>query len=397
LRRVVRELARHEPDVRLGVTGLPVLEHDEMQASQDDMLRTGLVSLVGVAVLFITGFGGVRLPLMTVLALLLAMAWSFGFVTLAVGHLNILSISFGVILIGLGIDFGIHFVTRYQQVRLEAEDVAGALRETASSVGPGIVTGGLTTALAFCSAWLTDFTGVAELGVIAGGGILLCIAAALLVLPALILTVDGNDIDGAAERSSALPVGRMCWPLVGRPKWALGVAVLVTLGLAAGLPRLRYDHNLLNLQPRNLESVELERRLLERSDRSVWFALSVCDSPAELLARKARFERLPSVQRTEQIADLLPAHDPRRAVWIQQIRRRLSGLPDRAPLVRAASRSELRSELERIGPLVEDPAPATGPGSVAGPGRAAVERLLVRLDALAENECLARLGRFQQR
>ena len=93
------------------------MEHDEMSASQTSMIRASAVSLLGVTCLFIAGFGGIRHPLMTVLALLMGMSWSFGYITLAIGHLNILSVSFSVILIGLGIDFGIHFVARYLQRR----------------------------------------------------------------------------------------------------------------------------------------------------------------------------------------------------------------------------------------------------------------------------------------
>ena len=140
------------------------MENDEMQASRQDMLRASGVSLLGVACLFMAGLGGVRHPLLTIAALLLAMAWSFGFVTLAVGHLNILSVSFGVILIGLGIDFGIHYVARYMQLRGDCRETSQAIVATAGSVGPGVFVGAVTTAIAFFAAWFTEFTGIAELG-----------------------------------------------------------------------------------------------------------------------------------------------------------------------------------------------------------------------------------------
>src|SRR5690606_3937658 len=130
-------VARHEPlhrGVKMGVTGLPIMENDEMRASQADMTWASVISLAAVAGLFIAGFGGLRHPLLTVLVLLLAMAWAFAFVTLCVGHLNILSVSFGVILIGLVIDFGTHYVARYLQLRVEGDECAAALVETSYSV-----------------------------------------------------------------------------------------------------------------------------------------------------------------------------------------------------------------------------------------------------------------------
>ncbi len=215
LRAILNTAQSTHPDVKIGLTGLPVLENDEMQTSQNDMLIAGIVSLVGVACLFVAGFGGIRLPLMTVLALLIAMAWSFGFITLGVGHLNILSMSFGVILIGLGVDFGIHYVTCFAQYRSSHLPYDEALVRTAASVGPGVLTGGLTTAVAFFSAALTDFTGVAELGLIAGGGILLCVIAALGVLPVLIQRWQRHQTSWRAPRP--LPFVALCTPALRAP------------------------------------------------------------------------------------------------------------------------------------------------------------------------------------
>ena len=212
LRLLIDQAQARHPGVKFGLTGMPVLENDEMRTSQDDMLRATLLSLIGVAALFVAGFGGVRHPLMTVASLLLAIACSFGYVTLIVGHLNILSVSFGVILIGLGIDFGVHYVARYLQLRQTEHDTGSALIQTASSVGPGVVTGGLTTALAFCTAAMTRFTGIAELGVIAGGGIMLCILGAILVLPAMIMLSDSRR--SSAKFPAPLPLDRVLQPLL---------------------------------------------------------------------------------------------------------------------------------------------------------------------------------------
>ena len=400
LREILEEVEHREQGVTLGVTGLPVLENDEMRASQNDMARASLISLIGVAGLFIAGFGVVRHPLMTVLTLLLAMAWSFGYVTLAIGHLNILSVSFGVILIGLGIDFGIHYVARYQQLRATISgasphgdtgsvcDTRAALLETAGSVGPGIVTGGLTTALAFCTAALTDFTGVAELGLIAGGGIVFCVIAALTVLPALIYLTDRGR--PSETQPSPLPVGKLCWPLTQRPRLVLVITLSLSAVVAIGLAQLRFDHNLLNLQPRRLESVQLERRLLQRTDRSVWYALSMCGSREELLRRKAAFEKLASVRETEQIASLIPPPDARRSQCIQRLGSRLKSfspklLSSEVPLLPVPPVDAIMSQLSRADRLLS---------RFADPPRGIVAREAANVSS---NEMLARLSRFQQR
>ena len=355
LRDVIARTAANHPDVSIGLTGLPVMEYDEMQTSQRDMLRASLVSLLGVACLFMAGLGGVRHPLLTVAMLLLALAWSFGYVTLSVGHLNILSVSFGVILIGLGIDFGIHYVTRYLQLRGENLDCSEALQQTARSVGPGVAIGAITTAIAFFAAYLTKFTGIAELGTIAGGGILLCLLATLVVLPVMIYLVDYRSSNLLPPRP--LEVSRCINPLLRLPSLTLFAAVVMTGVMGAGIAKVRYDHNLLNLQPRGLESVELERQLLEETDHSVWFAISIAPSAEELLDRKDRFEQLDSVERTEQIVSLLPADVSRKTPIIARIHRQLAHLPERPPMIPVASQKELTHVLAATGVSM----PVTGP------------------------------------
>src|SRR5213076_3258727 len=109
--------------------------------------------------------------------------------TLTIGHLNILSAAFAVMLIGLG-DYGVLWVTHYEQRRRFGDDPASATRDTAGQVGPSILVAAFTTALAFFAAMLADFRAVAELGWIAGWGVLFCALACFTVLPALLMIFD---------------------------------------------------------------------------------------------------------------------------------------------------------------------------------------------------------------
>ncbi len=291
-------LAAQYPDVRLGLTGLPVIEDDEMRLSTTSTVQAGALSLLGVTGLFAVALGGLRHALLGVLSLTIGLAWTMGYITWMVGHLNLLSMAFGAILIGLGIDFAIHYLSHYLDCRPRCRDAQTAAIQTAAAVGPGILTGAATTSCAFFAAGLTHFTGVAELGIIAGGGILLCAVATLTVLPCLIVLLEPG---WAARLPVPVPMSPWLTPLLRQPHALLGTSVLVTVGLVAALPRLEYDHNLLNLLPPELESVALERELAASSDRSVWFAVSMCRSREQLQARKAMFEQRPSIERTEDV------------------------------------------------------------------------------------------------
>jgi len=338
LRSTLDQFQQRYPELRFGLTGLPVMENDEMQRSQTDMTKASVLSLLGVSILFITAFGGLRHPLLAVVALLLGIAGSVGFTTFFVGHLNILSVSFGVILIGLGIDFGIHFVSRYLKEARD-KDTNRSLIQTARDIGPGIITGGLTTAIAFFTASLTDFTGVAELGVIAGGGLLVCLVAAVTVLPATISLADRSS--HRHQLPKPLKLDGWVRPLLRTP----GITLLVCLAfcglLAFGIPDLKYDHNLLNLQPKGLESVAWEEKLLNDTDRSVWFALSIAKDRDELLRRKEKFESLDSVDRVEEIASLMPISSDDKQRIIDSIGQQLGKLPEAVPVIAVPSATHL--------------------------------------------------------
>src|SRR5438445_9373231 len=186
---IVADTRRAFPNLELGLTGLPVLETDEMAAAQNDTHLASLLAIAGVTVLFLVVYRGIAYPLLTVLTLLVGSAWGMGWLTLTVGHLNILSATFAVMLIGMG-DYGVLWVMRYEQARRRGADVRTALLHTTRHVAIGNLTAATTLALAFFAAMLADFRAVSELGWIAGCGVLLCALACFTVLPALVMVFD---------------------------------------------------------------------------------------------------------------------------------------------------------------------------------------------------------------
>ncbi len=331
LRELIAQVQTRHRKTKIGLTGLPIMESDEMRTSQSSMFWSSFISLIGVGLLFIAGFGGIRHALLANVILLVGMAWAFGYATLSVGHLNILSVTFTVTLIGIGIDYGVYYVARYLQLRGESYDCESALMETSRGAGPAITAGALTTAVSFFCAGLTSFTGVAELGIIAGGGILLCAVAELTLLPAAISLMDRSGL--GVRLPKPLAVHKWIAPFMRIPRLTLGLTLVVTALLSVGLSRLWFDNNLLNMQAVGLESVELERKLLSECNQSVWYALSIADSREDLLARKAKFATLPTVEKTEEIVSFLPVDDEVKRPIIERIGHRLAALPERPPLI----------------------------------------------------------------
>jgi len=388
LRRIIARVGGRYPASTIGLTGLPVMEDDEMRTSQQSMIWASGLSLTAVVLVIIAGFGGVRHALLANGVLVIGMAWAFGWATVSVGHLNILSVTFTVTMIGVGIDYGTYYVGRYLECRRRGLDCEQALLATSGSVGPGILTGAVTTSVAFFSAALTSFVGVAELGLIAGGGILMCCAAELLVLPAALAIVDRSFL--GRRIPEPVPVHSWLAPLMRHPRFVALAAVACTFALVGGLHDLDYDHNLLNMQAEGLESVEVEKRLLADCDQSVWYALSIADSREELLERKARLEALPSVERIDEIASLLPVDEDLKRPTIERIRGRLATLPERPPEI----------PVDRLDALGETLAWAQAEASKRPGGlRTAwhLERTRDSLRTRGPEECYQALASFQQR
>ena len=173
LREIVAECGAKHPEVRIGITGIPVLENDEMASTESDSKMAGWIALGGVLILYLAVYRTLRTPLMTISAMLAGLSWSLAWLTLTVGHLNILSSAFAVMLIGMG-DFGVLWVTRFAQERGAGASIEEANRITAARMGTSILTAALTMAVAFFATMFADLKAVAELGWIAGSGVLLC-------------------------------------------------------------------------------------------------------------------------------------------------------------------------------------------------------------------------------
>ncbi len=331
LRELIAETQEYYPDMQIGLTGLPVMENDEMKISQNAMNKASVLAFCGVAAVLFLGMGGFRYPILANLALVIGFSFTAGYILLAVGHLNILSVAFGAILIGLGSDFTVHYISRYMLLRQTVRSPSEAIVRTGSTVGPGVFTGAITTAAAFFMAGFAEFTGIVELGIISGGGIMLCCIATMCVVPALLQLADGSR----PMRPVAQPININGWilPFVKFPKSTVVFTIVMTGCLFCGLPKLWYDHNLLNLQPEGLESVELEKKLLQSGSQNAWYALSIADDRDELLYRKEMYaKKYPELQVAE-IVSMIPGYDEAKQPYIGAISQSLEGMPERPPII----------------------------------------------------------------
>jgi hypothetical protein len=311
IRETVAALRRDFPNVQVGVTGKPVLSNDEMTAAFRDSERATVLAFALTLGLLLVAFMRVGKPVLMLTVLALSLCWSIGVATLVVGHLSLFSVMFISIVIGIGIDYGIYFLFRYEEELFLGRSLREAIEITAARGGPGMLLGAITAAGTFYVLMLTDFRGLQELGFVAGTAILLAWVAMMTVFPAVLVVVDRRH-EGPATTAipRAMQLETVHVPLVDQitrhPRVVLAIAVVVTILSLWGIRYVRFDYNLLNLQAAGTESVVWERKILASAGRSGFAALASASSLDELKAKRDAFVKLPSVSEVDSALLLIP-------------------------------------------------------------------------------------------
>jgi predicted RND superfamily exporter protein len=286
--------------VQAGLTGLPQYALDDRDIIQRDTSRLSALSFLLVLLLFAAGFAELLRPLLAAAALAVTAAVILGFAAILPGHLTLVSATFFSSLFGLGIDYGIYVGDRFEELLADGLERRAALVRAVRELGPGLLTGTITSAVAFYAMVFSGFRGFAELGIIGGTGLLVALFFMTSLLPALLMLFGG----GRRKRERRLTerrAGRFL-AVAQHPALAVALAVAALAGLAQGLPP--FDGDYLNLQPRDSEAVRLEREMVEKSIYSPQFAAFLVDSPAAAKAVSEKLRTQDTVGAVRSSADL---------------------------------------------------------------------------------------------
>jgi hopanoid biosynthesis associated RND transporter like protein HpnN len=295
LRELVQQTQLEVPGLNVGITGEPVLEFDEMAQSQRDTTLATIVCLVLVGLIFVYGYHETGRPMKATACLLVGLSYTMAFTAWAVGHLNVLTVTFVPILIGLAIDFGVHLISRYEEELRNGKTPKEALDKAMVFTGQGILTGAFTTAGAFLAMVGTNFKGIQEMGIICGFGLLICLVPMITLLPILILRGRQNvtDVRLGKEPDRRERIEKL-W--LARPRTA--IAITLTLCLLAAIParKVGFDYNLLNMQSAGLPAVIFQDKLIRSSSKSVLFGAIMVRSLDEAITLRKRVLVLPAVE-----------------------------------------------------------------------------------------------------
>lgn len=329
IRQLMDDVRGRHPNMEFGLTGLEVVEADETAVASRDSVIASVAAFLAIAVLLISAFHSWRTPLLALLSLLFGIAWTFGYLTLVVGHLQVISFVFCVILLGLGIAYGIHIASRFELVRHQYPDgpdgFEAALEDSITTMGPGIVTGAVTTAAAFVTTAFTDFRGVGEMGLIAAGGIMLCLLSMFSVFPALLRLFKSKHKHSRPMSSRHFHFFEERWvnPFVLRPRLTMAVAVALTVLSLIAISRMRFDYDLMALQPRGVESVAWQQRIAHHGGRSIFAAVCIVQDVAQAHRVTNAVRSLKSVKEVGGAGVLFPEDDDRKCERLDEAREHL--------------------------------------------------------------------------
>ena len=386
----IRELARNldlipERGISIRMTGPVALEHEELQSIQQGAVLAGLLALLMVSLVLIYALRSWQLIAASLITLLTGLIGTAAFAAVAVGHLNLISIAFAVLYIGLGIDFAVHFSLRYRELISQQHHQVAALRETASDVGGSLVICTLTTSVGFFSFYPTDFVGVSELGLISGCGMFISLLVSLTLLPALLKIWPLK----APVKPPVLGVLR---DLTANPKYTTYIRVagiLFALLALTQVSQLAFDVNPVSLRDPSAESVVTFKEMLRDEDATP-MTLSILEPDLQSAINTAeKLEQISEVRKTLTIADLIPDRQAEKLEVLDELSVLLG--PTLSDIKVREAPADPESSLIAIDRLAESLAALEN--HVSGRNSDALRKLLdsvrkfrVRIEAAGENE-----------
>jgi hopanoid biosynthesis associated RND transporter like protein HpnN len=303
----VRRVAAEIPVVRSGeasvrLTGPAALAEDERQSALAGATSAGILSFVLVAVLLLWGLRSVWLALATVITLVIGLIATAAFAAAAVGHLNMMSVTFAVLFTGLSVDFGIHYALRYQEEVDRGQEGPKALVAAADGVGAAVGLCALAAAIGFLAFWPTDYAGLGELGLIAAGGMGIALLTNLGVLPAILAMAPIKPERKGRGRSV---VAAELW-IMRRARPLLAAAVLIAMAASVYAGKARFDFDPINLKDPESESVVTARELATSNAGGQYAAALLASDMAEAGALAQRIAALPEVKQTITLESFVP-------------------------------------------------------------------------------------------
>jgi len=366
-----------DQQARVRLTGLVPMNDDQFATIRESAPLTAVVSIVSVLVILWLALRSARIILPVAINLAVGLAISAAFGLLVVGALNVISVAFFVLFVGLGVDFGLQFSVRYRAERHEYGQLRTALRSAARKAGAPLALAAAATAVGFSSFLPTSYRGLSELGQIAGGGMIIAFLTSITLLPALLTVMRPPSEPQNMGFAALAPVD---W-FVQRYRIAVVAATLLLVALASPLLLyLHFDFNPLHLRNTNAPSVAtfLDLRKDAQTGANAIEIMAPNLDAANAIAH--RLSALPEVAQAKTLDDLIPRDQGEKLQLIAAAANKMEPSLNPKEVTAPPSDAETVAALSSTASQLSAVA-----GDAQGPGAAAARRLSGLLSQLARS------------
>ncbi|CAN7169656.1 MMPL family transporter [Bradyrhizobium sp. LjRoot220] len=378
IRQAAKELNfASEYGARVRLTGPVPIANEEYATVQDGAIVNGIGTVAIVLVILWMALHSGKIIFAVFVNLFVGLAITTAVGLMMVGSLNLLSIAFAVLFVGLGVDFGIQFSVRYRSERFKNDDLVLALESAARRSSVPLSLAAMATAAGFLCFLPTDYKGISELGKIAGAGMVVAFITSITTLPALLTLLNPPGESEPVGYAFLAPVD----DFLERHRVIIIVGtILVAL---AGLPLLyfmKFDFNPINLRNSRVESIATFLDLRKDPNTGANAINVMTNSEADAKKIEAKLEKLPEVLRVMSLDSFVPQDQPAKLKLIAQAAKVVDPALNPESVDAAPTDAE---NVEALKSSVDSLRRTAGDGK--GPGAAASRRLADALSKLAES------------
>src|SRR6516225_7564566 len=362
----------------LRLTGPVAIADEEYATLEEGAYTNTTVTIVVVLTILWLALRSFGIILAVAISLVVGLSITAAVGLALVGALNLFSIAFAVLFIGLGVDFGIQFSVRYRAERHEVDDLHKALVNTASHVGAPLTLAAAATAAGFLSFLPTDYKGLSELGLLAGLGMIIAFLTSITLIPALLTVLRPPGEPKEMGFKGLAPLDRFM------ERHRIPIIVGTGLAVAAGLPLLywlQFDFNPLNLRSTKVESVATFLEL--RSDPAIGASSIFVLAPSMEAAKSdlEKLSKLPEVSSVKTIESFIPDDQQPKLAAIRQLATVLDPVlrpdPNKKPPTDADNVAALKAAVDAL---------KQSAGTQTGRGATAAKRLADDLAQIASGD-----------
>jgi len=316
---LIRETAKSlgltpENGVRVRLTGSVPMADEEFGTVAEGAALNACITIAAVLFILWLALRSSRIILAVLLGLFAGLAMTAALGLLLVGALNLISVAFAVLFVGIGVDFGIQYAVRYRHERFSHRNLRESLIAAGKKAGKPLALAAAATTAGFYAFLPTDYSGVSELGLIAGSGMIIAFLTSITLLPALLEVLNPpGELHDVGYRSLQ-PVDRF----MARHRWI--ILSLTALGVASGIPllsRLEFDFNPINLRSSKVESVSTFNDLMRDPNTAPNTIEILTPNLSDAKALAAKLDKLPEVDRTVTLASFVPDHQDEKLALIR--------------------------------------------------------------------------------